>query len=261
MLHKTLETKESLKGAVRAIEFEKDDDTNFHIDFIAASANLRARNYYIQEAPRHEIKLTAGKIIPAIATTTAMVVGIVGFEMMKYFAVNTGLIARDPMDVFKNSSCNLAIPTWNFNFVSSAIEFKDVEPGENSIYINGAKALEIKDPKTGEMRKITKWDRILFKSPTTIEQIVNYFKENYQVDVYMFICQDKTFYHSKSRWQNVKEAAAKRFKMTIEEAYENESKTVLDESRKVLTISIMGKQIQGNKPVQLPDLKYIRSQI
>ena len=30
-------------------EFEKDDDTNFHIAFIHAAANLRARNYKISE--------------------------------------------------------------------------------------------------------------------------------------------------------------------------------------------------------------------
>jgi len=31
------------------IEFEKDDDSNFHIDFIHAASNLRARNYKIPE--------------------------------------------------------------------------------------------------------------------------------------------------------------------------------------------------------------------
>ena len=30
-------------------EFEKDDDTNFHMDFISAFGNLRARNYGIEE--------------------------------------------------------------------------------------------------------------------------------------------------------------------------------------------------------------------
>jgi len=30
-------------------EFEKDDDTNFHIDIIHAASNLRARNYKIPE--------------------------------------------------------------------------------------------------------------------------------------------------------------------------------------------------------------------
>ena len=32
-----------------AIDFEKDNDNNFHIDFIHAASNLRARNYRITE--------------------------------------------------------------------------------------------------------------------------------------------------------------------------------------------------------------------
>lgn len=52
------------------IEFEKDDDSNFHIDFIVAAGNLRARNYTIQEAVRWKAKMIAGKIIPAIASVS-----------------------------------------------------------------------------------------------------------------------------------------------------------------------------------------------
>ena len=68
---------------INIVEFEKDDDTNYHIDFMAAVANLRARNYKITEAERFKIKMIAGKIIPAIATTTAMVVGAIGLELLK----------------------------------------------------------------------------------------------------------------------------------------------------------------------------------
>jgi len=65
-------------------EFEKDDDSNNHIDFITGCANIRARNYRINEVDRLKVKLTAGKIIPAIATTTAMVCGAVSIEILKY---------------------------------------------------------------------------------------------------------------------------------------------------------------------------------
>lgn len=60
------------------VEFEKDDPTNFHIEFMGGVSNLRARNYKIDEVDNFKVKLIAGKIIPAIATTTAMVVGAVG---------------------------------------------------------------------------------------------------------------------------------------------------------------------------------------
>jgi len=85
-------------------EFEKDDDTNHHIDFITAASNLRCTNYQLNTAPRHKVKLIAGKIIPAIATTTAMVTGLVTLELLKL------VLGLDRVEDFRNSYCNLGIP-------------------------------------------------------------------------------------------------------------------------------------------------------
>ena len=68
---------------LQASDFEKDDDSNFHIDFITAASNLRARNYKIPEADKHKTKGIAGKIIPAMVTTAALVTGLCSFEVYK----------------------------------------------------------------------------------------------------------------------------------------------------------------------------------
>uniref|UniRef100_A0A8C6L8X4 E1 ubiquitin-activating enzyme n=1 Tax=Nothobranchius furzeri TaxID=105023 RepID=A0A8C6L8X4_NOTFU len=86
-----------------SLQFEKDDDNNGHIDFVTSASSLRARMYSIEPADRLKTKRIAGKIIPAIATATAAVAGMVALELIK-------VVGGYGLESFKNCFFNLAIP-------------------------------------------------------------------------------------------------------------------------------------------------------
>lgn len=94
---------------VKPLEFEKDDDTNFHIDFITSAGNLRATNYGIKLSDKFTTKGIAGKIIPALVTTTSLVSGLACIELLKM------LNGVDNIEKYTNSFVNLGISFFGFS--------------------------------------------------------------------------------------------------------------------------------------------------
>lgn len=91
------------KIRVRRIKLEKDKDDNNHIKFINNCVNLRAYNYNIEQISFLETKIKAGKIIPAISTTTSIVSGLLLKEIVKY------IIGKSDISSYKNSYLNSSI--------------------------------------------------------------------------------------------------------------------------------------------------------
>ncbi|XP_028261049.1 ubiquitin-like modifier-activating enzyme 1 [Parambassis ranga] len=141
------------------IDFEKDDDSNFHMDYIVAASNLRAENYGIPAADRHQSKGIAGRIIPAIATTTAAVAGLMCLELFK--------LVQDhkKMSSYRTAYINLAVQYFVLSQPSRPQQFE----------VAG--------------KKYTLWDDFLVEGrrsgqqEMTLEDLIQFIKEKYNLTV------------------------------------------------------------------------------
>ncbi|KAG0581190.1 hypothetical protein KC19_4G230900 [Ceratodon purpureus] len=107
-LLRELPTPASLAGyRLVPIEFEKDDEHNYHAEFIAAASSLRGRNYGIPSTDKLQARLLGGRVVPSIVTSTAVVGGLMCLELYK-------LIQGKPFTQHKHAYFNLAVPLFAF---------------------------------------------------------------------------------------------------------------------------------------------------
>ncbi len=66
-------------GLIGQLSFSKDDSVS--VDFVTSASNLRMFNYHIPLKSRWDIESIAGAIVPAIATTNAIVAGLQSFNL------------------------------------------------------------------------------------------------------------------------------------------------------------------------------------
>lgn len=146
------------------IQFEKDDDTNYHMDLIAGFANMRARNYSIPEVDKLKAKFIAGRIIPAIATTTAMATGLVCLELYK-------AILNHQVEKYRNTFANLALPL-----------FSMAEPVPPKIIKHGNLSWSV-------------WDRWVIAGNLTLRELLDWFQDK-GLSAYSISCGQSLIYNS-----------------------------------------------------------------
>lgn len=69
-----------LRNGEETVSFDKDDEDT--LDFVTAASNLRSSAYGIETKTRWEVKEMAGNIIPAIATTNAIISGLIVLQAL-----------------------------------------------------------------------------------------------------------------------------------------------------------------------------------
>jgi len=215
------------KLRITPAEFEKDDDSNQHIDFIVACSNLRATNYSIPPADRLKSKGIAGRIIPAIATTTSLVAGLVSLELYKLVQGHTNV------EAYKNGFANLALPFITFSEPIGApkLKYYDIE--------------------------WTLWDRFEVNSvkedgkEMTMADFIEYFKKEHKLEITMLsqgVSMLYSFFMQKAKREE-------RMSMAMSEVVKTVSKKAIEPHVEALVLELCCND-ENDEDVEVPYVKY-----
>ena len=208
--------------------FEKDNDDNYHINFILSLSNLRAESYGINKCNYLKAKEISGNIVPAIASTTAAITGLASLQIYT-------LLQTDNIQNMKCSAINLGISDY------------DIFCPEETRYITNKE----KNEKSKEIKVIpcrhTVWDHIEIKGPgITIRELINLFKLKYNITI-DFINSGSIVISSPL------DDEEEDFDSTIEDLYSKETKVNID-SLKYIELKIIS--IDKNIKYSIPLVKY-----
>jgi len=146
---------------LQPIDFDKDIDD--HMLFVTACSNLRASNYSIPTEDTHRSRAIAGRIIPAIATTTALVTGLVCFELYKIVGTPRKELT---IEAYKNAFCNLAIPFMTLS--------EPTPPAKTKCMLKG------------EEWNWTSWDSLdMNMGNVTLGEFMDHFEKEYNLEISM----------------------------------------------------------------------------
>jgi len=207
------------------VDFDKDLDD--HMTLIAATSNLRARNYAIPEADLHRSRLIAGKIIPAISTTTALVAGLVCLELYKVFQ------GGKPLAAYKNGFANLALPLFAFS---------EPQPPAKT---------------TGRLRgrewEWSAWDRIDVRlGDVTLKQFLDHFQDELGLEVTMLSHGVSILYSFFANKKKIKE----RMSMSMTEVVASVTKKPVPTAQKFLILEVICADLETSDEVEVPYVRF-----
>jgi len=209
-------------------KFEKDNDENKQVFFINLCSNLRAKNYRIQNINEQQTKMIAGRIVPALANTTAMITGFACLQLLT-------LLNSDDISSVKNCFFNTALNQYLINNPSDVIYMEDQDYNP---LMDG--------PSIAVPKRWTVWDIIKIKGPMTCQEFVEYFKKEYNVKILGIAS------NFKSIIQMFMPSKKEKLSLKIEDIYRKING--LKKEQKSLWLEISG--VINNINVVMPKIKY-----
>lgn len=222
------------------IKFNKENTTG-HIDFIHYCANLRAKQFSLAQCEEIKTFKYVGKIGPTTITSTASIAGYMCMNMISIITNKTIEKIEDKIMV-KDYLMNLMDNSFSSSKLNKPIIYKDQK--ENYNYE--------KNPTIVVPREFCCWDKEIIDGSKTLQELLDFIKEKYNVDINIIDCyDDSTNIFSKSTIKKRKENLLKK----IEVIYNDKNKKNGRKCKNLLMLRISGKK--NGVIVEMPKFKYI----
>lgn len=216
------------------VKYDKDNEIEGHLQFIHAFSVLRASNYNIERLEMYNTRIISGNIIPALSTTTSV---IVGFSCIQLYS----MILNSDVEHFRCANINLAN-----NFYDSWVPPKPNMKVDCDLVTNSLKQRVLEKP-------FSAWESINIEGSFTAREFIDYFEKKYNVIIYFLSCNDIRILEPIFDKKKDQEEMKNKYNKLIEVLFEQSNKK-LNKKKKILELRITCKR--GKFLILCPTIKY-----
>ena len=213
---------------LQAIDFDKDIDE--HMLFVTSCSNLRALNYSIPTEDTHRSRAIAGRIIPAIATTTAFVTGLICMELYKIVGT-----ARKELKIedLKNGFVNLSTPFMTMSEPTPPAKTKALLKGKEWNW--------------------TAWDSLdMNMGDITMGEFMSHFESEYNLEISMLSHGVSILYSFFANKKKVEERKA----MKMTEVIKSITNKEFPPNQLFIILEVIANDKETDEEVELPYIKF-----
>lgn len=146
---------------INIINFDKDIEIDYN--WLYEGVKIRSKSYKLDVPDKLKVRQISGKIIPALATTTSIVSGLISLEILKYY---NNCKLEDYRSYFLDTNINQMLYS---------------EPNR------------VKKESYGDL-EVSIWDKFIERDDITVEELINKYNKKFKTEISIVVSESQIIY-------------------------------------------------------------------